>query len=141
MAVAKLISTRTYLIPGRFKVSELSFDVPLDYSLANNSTKTIRIFGREVTRAEMPAAPPPADEKAKQLPYFVYLQGGPGFGCSPPQDYKFTGLVLDRGYKVCFCPLLTVLNLSIGFGFDGMCILSFLNLAPTIRFCFSPEIT
>lgn len=109
MSIAKLISTRTHLIPGRLKVSELFFDVPLDHSLPNSgnssskSNNTIRIFGRSVERLETPAAPPAAaaDQKPKQLPYFVYLQGGPGFGCAAPQDYGFTGLVLDKGFKVC----------------------------------------
>jgi hypothetical protein len=100
MSVAKLISTRTHTIPGRLKVSELFFELPFDHS-APTANKTIRIFGRSVERLESPVAPPPADQKPKQLPWFVYLQGGPGFGCSPPQDYGFTGLVLDRGYKVC----------------------------------------
>ena len=102
MSIAKLISTRTHLIPGRLKVSELFFDVPLDHSLPNSS-RTIRIFGRSVERPEKPAAPPAEGEggKPKQLPYFVYLQGGPGFGCASPQDYGFAGLVLDRGFKVC----------------------------------------
>lgn len=87
-------------MPNHLKVSELFFDVLLDHSLTT-SNKTIRIFGRAVERVEKPAAPPAADQKPKQLPWFVYLQGGPGFGCGAPQDYGFTGLVLDRGYKVC----------------------------------------
>ncbi len=99
MSIAKLVSSRTHLIPGRLRVSELFFDVPLDHSLLQSSI-TIRIFGRSLERVEAPAAPPPADQKPKQLPYFVYLQGGPGFGCALPQDYAFTGLVLDRGFKV-----------------------------------------
>ena len=101
MCVARLISSRTHLVPGRLRVSELFFDVPLDYSLPN-SNKTIRVFGRAVERVETPAAPAAADQKPKQSPFLVYLQGGPGFGCSPPQDYGFTGLLLDRGYKVRF---------------------------------------
>ena len=117
MSIAKLISSRTHLIPGRLKVSELFFDVPLDHSLPDSS-RTLRIFGRSVERVEKPAAPPAEGEagKPKQLPYFVYLQGGPGFGCAPPQDYGFTGLVLDRGFKVrCYFSIL-VLPLR-GFGF------------------------
>jgi hypothetical protein len=98
MSTAKLISTRTHAIPGRLKVSELFFDLPLDHSLP--SSKTIRIFGRSVERIETPAAPPGPEQKPKQPPYFVYLQGGPGFGCGMPQDYGFTSLVLDRGFKV-----------------------------------------
>ncbi|ERF72501.1 hypothetical protein EPUS_07710 [Endocarpon pusillum Z07020] len=103
MSIAKLISSRTHVIPGRLKVSELFFDVPLDHSLPDSS-RTLRIFGRSVERVEKPAAPPAEGEggKPKQLPYFVYLQGGPGFGCAPPQDYGFTGLVLDRGFKMLF---------------------------------------
>jgi hypothetical protein len=101
MSTAKLISTRTHLIPGRLRVSELFFDVALDH--ANHNSKTIRIFARSVERVETPAAPPAQapDQKPKQLPYLVYLQGGPGFGCAAPQDYGFVGGVLDRGFKVC----------------------------------------
>ena len=104
MAAAKLVSSRTHIIPKRLKVSELFFDVPLDHSIQphSNGYKTIRIFGRSVEKLEKPAAPAAEGEKPKQLPWFVYLQGGPGFGCAPPQDYGFTGLILDRGYKVCW---------------------------------------
>jgi len=50
---------------------------------------------------DRPAAPPTEEDqkKAKQLPWFVYLQGGPGFGCGAPQDIPLTEIVLDRGYQ------------------------------------------
>lgn len=117
MSIAKLISSRTHLIPGRLKVSELFFDVPLDHSLPDGS-RTLRIFGRSVERAEKPATPPAGGDggKPKQLPYFVYLQGGPGFGCAPPQDYGFTGLLLDRGFKVrCYFSILSSPPRGLGF--------------------------
>lgn len=111
MSIAKLISSRAHHIPGRLKVTELIFDVPLDHSSPTNG-KTIRIFGRTAERAETPAAPPAAGQKPKQLPYLVYLPGGPGFGCPPPQDQALTGLVLDRDYKVRSCTLPEICHLS-----------------------------
>ncbi|NRA61600.1 MAG: alpha/beta fold hydrolase [Psychrobium sp.] len=49
------------------------FNVPLDYQLPND--KQLSIFVREVASEE---------GLAKQLPYLVYLQGGPGFGAGRP---------------------------------------------------------
>jgi len=37
-----------------------------------------------------------------QLPWVVYLQGGPGFGCAPPQDVPLTDIVLNRGYQLLY---------------------------------------
>jgi hypothetical protein len=111
MSIAKLISSRAHTIPGRLKVSELVFDLPLNHSLP--SSKTIRIFGRSVERIESPAAPPSLEQEPKQLPYFLYLPGGPGFGCGMPQNYGFLNLVLNRGYKVWIYFFLTGLTLTI----------------------------
>ena len=101
MATARLLSSTTHLVPRRLKVTELLFDVPFDHSAPFDAkARTIRLFGRAVEKSETPAAPA-ADEKPKNLPWMVYLQGGPGFGCGQPGDYGFTKLMLDRGYKVC----------------------------------------
>lgn len=32
----------------------------------------------------------------------LYLQGGPGFRCQPPQHYPWTHLLLDRGYQLLY---------------------------------------
>lgn len=76
-------------------MAELLFDVPLNYSKPNDGN--LRLFARSVRRT-----PPPFDTAGddKQLPWLVYLQGGPGFGCRPPQDNGWVGTALDKGYQV-----------------------------------------
>ncbi|PMD17959.1 alpha/beta-hydrolase [Hyaloscypha hepaticicola] len=32
----------------------------------------------------------------------VYLEGGPGFGCRPPQDFPMTQAILDKGYQMLY---------------------------------------
>lgn len=87
---------------GKLMVSELFFEVPRDYS--NPSLGTLRIFGRTVTKYDTPIANLSEEEmrKKSQKPWFVYLQGGPGFGCSPPQSMSITNLVLDQGYQMLY---------------------------------------
>jgi len=76
--------------------------VPKDYS--NLSSGTIQIFARAVTRHEKPAATPLEEEKRKSLqkPWFVYLQGGPGHSCVPPQNMSITDTVLNKGYQMLY---------------------------------------
>lgn len=64
----------------------------------------LQIFARGVTRHEKPAAVFTEDERRKNLqkPYFIFLQGGPGFGCPTPQDSPITKTILDRGYQILF---------------------------------------
>lgn len=80
---------------GKLRVAEMFFDVPVDYS--KPSEGTIRLFARSVKRL---VTPPEPEKDEKKLPWFVYLQGGPGFGCRPPQEYGWIGTVLDKGYQV-----------------------------------------
>ncbi len=40
------------------------------------------------------------DDKKTQLPWLVYLQGGPGFECRSPQNVSWVPTALDRGYRV-----------------------------------------
>ncbi|KAM3459282.1 hypothetical protein MY5147_003476 [Beauveria neobassiana] len=96
---AKLLSSRTFNVPGKLTQTELWFEVPLDYA-DPIASGTIRLFGRLATRRESPLAapdPPPAPR-----PYIVYLQGGPGFGCSPPKSAPMTEHLLKRGYHVLY---------------------------------------
>jgi proline iminopeptidase len=72
------------------------FDVPLDYSLPELGR--IRLFARSVLRR---SSAPESDAGEKQLPWFLYLQGGPGMPCSQPQDLSWVSLLIDRGYQVC----------------------------------------
>ncbi|KEF52485.1 uncharacterized protein A1O9_11327 [Exophiala aquamarina CBS 119918] len=111
---AKLISSTSHQVPGKLTVTELFFEVPLDHADPDGSEK-LRIFCRSAERFEKPAAPKCKKPKTKQqldgkaeddgdgdkdqLPLFVYVQGGPGFGCPPPQDFGITGEILSRGYK------------------------------------------
>ena len=62
------------------------------------------MFARSVTRHEKPTAALSEEERRKKLqkPWFVYLQGGPGYGCPPPQDSPITNTVLDRGYQMLY---------------------------------------
>lgn len=89
-------------ITGKLRVSELHFEVPKDHN--NPSLGVLQIFARGVTRHEKPAAVFTEDERRKNLqkPYFVFLQGGPGFGCPTPQDSPITKTILDRGYQLLF---------------------------------------
>lgn len=88
--------------PGRLRVAELFFDVPVDYSKPKNGS--LRLFARSVYRLETPVEPVKNENDSKQLPWLVYLQGGPGFGCRAPQDNGWVGTVLDKGYQVWeFC--------------------------------------
>lgn len=95
---AKLISAREHQVPGKLLVTELLFDVPLDHSQPGG--ESIKIFCRSARKFEKPAVPKSkADEE--QLPWFVYVPGGPGFGCPPPQNMmELTTEVFGRGYQV-----------------------------------------
>ncbi|OJJ50164.1 hypothetical protein ASPZODRAFT_1117486 [Penicilliopsis zonata CBS 506.65] len=97
MVVAKLIDKRLHNVPGRLRVAELFFDVPVDYSKPNEAT--LRLFARSVRRFNTPVEPTKED---KQLPWLVFLQGGPGMGCRAPQEYGWISTVLDKGYQVLF---------------------------------------
>lgn len=83
-------------------MTEYLFEVPVDYT--NPTSGTLKLFARSVIRVDKPAAERTEEEelKAKQVPWFLYLQGGPGFGCASPQDHPFTEIALDRGYQVLY---------------------------------------
>lgn len=89
-------------LSGKLKVSELFFEVPKDYS--NPERGTIQLFARSVIKQEKPAAFLSEIERRKehQKPWFVYLQGGPGFPCAPPQHQWITNAVLDKGYQMLY---------------------------------------
>ncbi len=113
-----LVWTRRPEPTGRLRVAELFFDVPLDYNQPKEGT--IRLFARGVKRRTSSAE---TEKEEKQLPWFVYLQGGPGSPCYSPQEYGWVGLLIDKGYQVCsfrfpfslFCwqPLADILVLCI----------------------------
>jgi pimeloyl-ACP methyl ester carboxylesterase len=75
--------------------------VPRDYS--NPSAGHIQLFARSALKAEKPTDYSPnslPDLKKTQLPWLVYLQGGPGFECRSPQNVSWTQTILDKGYQV-----------------------------------------
>ncbi|KAF2835872.1 alpha/beta-hydrolase [Patellaria atrata CBS 101060] len=97
---AKILSQRSYPVPGKLKITEHFFEVPRDWS--KPSSGNIQLFARSATKVEKPADGAPEDEKKKQLPWMIYLQGGPGFECPLPHHHPFTSLVLDKGYQIIF---------------------------------------
>ncbi|KND95095.1 Proline iminopeptidase [Tolypocladium ophioglossoides CBS 100239] len=99
---AKLVSSKSHVVPGQLLVTELFFQVPLDY--ASPSAGSITIFGRSATKRDVSIFPPEDDDvkKAAPKPYMVYLEGGPGFGNREPQDHPLTRAALPRGYQVLY---------------------------------------
>ncbi|KAI9710559.1 MAG: hypothetical protein M1820_002695 [Bogoriella megaspora] len=97
---ARILEQRSHLVPGRLKVTEHLFEVPRDYS--KPSAGNLRLFARSARKAEKPADPEEDEPKKKQLPWMVYLQGGPGFECRPPQANSYTNFILDKGYQLLF---------------------------------------
>lgn len=80
---------------GRLLVHELFFEVPRDHDRPTEDS--LRLFARSVERNEKPVL---ASQEDKQRPWFLYLQGGPGFGCKSPASIGWVDTVLDKGYKV-----------------------------------------
>jgi hypothetical protein len=62
----------TYRQPGT-RVTERTFTVPLDHTQPSGAT--IELFAREVA---------PADHRPSDLPWLLYLQGGPGLYARRP---------------------------------------------------------
>jgi pimeloyl-ACP methyl ester carboxylesterase len=62
----------SYRQPGAI-LKDLTFTVPLDH--AEPGGEQIELFGREVIAA---------DKQASDLPWLLFLQGGPGFGANRP---------------------------------------------------------
>ncbi|RDW78121.1 proline iminopeptidase [Coleophoma crateriformis] len=80
----------------------MRFQVPLDYS--NPSSGTLEIFARSASRHESPVVPASDEEASKksQKPWLLYLQGGPGGACPPPQSMALTNVALDKGYQMLY---------------------------------------
>ncbi|CAP69375.1 uncharacterized protein PODANS_1_10390 [Podospora anserina S mat+] len=97
---ARLVSSRSHIHPGGFHVTELFFEVPLNYARPGDGT--IRLFARSISRPEktIPGLSKPADEPIK--PYLVYLEGGPGFGGPEPRSHPVSNRALDAGYTVLY---------------------------------------
>lgn len=83
-------------------MTEYLFSVPKDHARPDTSGH-IQLFARSATKHE-PAVFPPRDNASSsaQRPYMVYLQGGPGFGCSEPQDFALTRFIVNKGYQALY---------------------------------------
>ncbi|KAI9152337.1 Proline iminopeptidase aneH [Paramyrothecium foliicola] len=97
---AELVSSKTHIVPGPLRVTELTFKVPLDYE--DPEGEKIVLFGRSVTSYSVPIVPSEDEEEVSSLPYMVYLEGGPGFGNREPQNHPLTSTALERGYQVLY---------------------------------------
>lgn len=94
---AKLLGKRTHQVPGKLSVSELFFEVPTNYSRAQDGS--LRLFARSAERFEKPVDM--SKKEIKQPPWLLFLQGGPGTSCKSPQFYPWTEILLEKGYQVC----------------------------------------
>ncbi|KAL8679936.1 MAG: hypothetical protein Q9186_003850, partial [Xanthomendoza sp. 1 TL-2023] len=98
MSVARILEKRTHQMPGRLKISEYFFEVPLNHASPHDGS--LRLFARSIERFEKPVDVGKAE--AKHLPWLLYLQGGPGMPCKSPQNYGWTEKALDKGYQILF---------------------------------------
>ena len=97
---ATLVSSQSHVQPGRLLVTELCFTVPLDHADPNG--EKLDLFCRAARRNEVPVGPI-SEEARKPLPYLVYIPGGPGMGCPPPQDMlPLTNFFLNKGYQILY---------------------------------------
>ncbi|KUI66109.1 Proline iminopeptidase [Cytospora mali] len=90
-----------HVVPGALLVTEYLFSVPLDYRNPNGAK--IQLFAKAATKHEVPINPQQTQyQSTLNRPWFVFLQGGPGFGNPEPQDSSLTRFVLNRGYQILF---------------------------------------
>ena len=92
---AKLISEQTYIAPKSLLVTELFFQVPLDYSQPDS--RTITLFAHRVTQHCTSK-----EDSAEPKRYLVYLEGGPGFGNAPPPRITHSRPLRLRRATSCF---------------------------------------
>ncbi|KAI8982136.1 Alpha/Beta hydrolase protein [Mycotypha africana] len=86
-------NVESFTIPGA-KVFDRYFQCPLDY--ANEATsRKIKVFVRHLV---------PVDKvsEMKRMPFFLYLQGGPGFECALPSSASsgWVKVAFEKGYQV-----------------------------------------
>lgn len=77
-------------------MTEYWFEVPLDYE--NLSGNTLHIFARSAELIDTPIQP--WSNKSRQLPWLLFLQGGPGAGCAPVRQGSWISFFLEKGYKI-----------------------------------------
>ncbi|KAK7036485.1 hypothetical protein VNI00_011682 [Paramarasmius palmivorus] len=93
MGFASSTEPETYTVKEGIKVVERFFEVPLDHE--NPSGEKIRVFARNL----IPKSKAKTKEDEGKLPYFVYLQGGPGFEVALQGSGGIAGEIHDRGYQ------------------------------------------
>ncbi|PBK86960.1 alpha/beta-hydrolase [Armillaria gallica] len=86
-------SLETYSIKEGIKVIERFFDLPLDYS--NPQGEKIRVFARNL----IPKSKAKTAKEEEELPYLVYLQGGPGFEIPFPNINGYVAEIHEQGYQ------------------------------------------
>ncbi|KAM3579246.1 hypothetical protein VKS41_008467 [Umbelopsis sp. WA50703] len=82
----------SFTLPGA-KVFEHYFDLPLVHTSAAVDKRRIKVFCRQLVPIEK------VDER-KTLPFFLYLQGGPGYPCSLPKISGWIKVAFDHGFQV-----------------------------------------
>jgi len=88
-------------VPGKLKITEWFFEVPRLYD--SPSSGSLRLFARSAQKHDKPVEPEDRRrQKTSQPPWLLFLQGGPGFECSPPQYCPWTKSFTDKGYQMLF---------------------------------------
>ncbi|KAJ5638318.1 Proline iminopeptidase [Penicillium lividum] len=86
---AKLIDKKLHSFPGKMRVAEWFFDVPVDYSkLPADGGNTLRLFVRSVSRLDSPVEQQSKEENKLWM--------------WSPQNYAWVDSVLNKGYHVLF---------------------------------------
>jgi pimeloyl-ACP methyl ester carboxylesterase len=103
---ARLVSSRDHLVPSQLRVTELWFEVPLDYTKPYGPW--IKLFARHASKSSSRGLTKPTQDEAPNSGsttprrYMVYLEGGPGFGNREPQDLPLTHFAIERGYQMLY---------------------------------------
>ncbi|KAJ6024764.1 prolyl aminopeptidase [Penicillium herquei] len=92
VGTAKVIDRKSHIDPGKLRITEWLFEVPLDHR--NPDGGSLRLFARDCHCM--------LDQEDPELPWLLYLQGGPGLGCRTPLEYAWLPAVLEKGYRVLF---------------------------------------
>ncbi|KAJ3829626.1 alpha/beta-hydrolase [Lentinula raphanica] len=90
---ATMKNLETYSNKDQIKVIERYFDLPLDYK--QPSGEKIRVFARNL----IPKKKAKTEKEEQDLPYLVYLQGGPGFEVGLMGSSGFAGEIHEQGYQ------------------------------------------
>ncbi|KIJ20795.1 prolyl aminopeptidase [Paxillus involutus ATCC 200175] len=92
-APAKVTELEAYTLKGSIKVIDRFFEVPLNYSKPEG--EHIRIFVRNL----VPLDEVKGGKNEGNLPYFLYLQGGPGFEVDLFSSLDLAEIVHKKGYQ------------------------------------------